>query len=226
MSCLRLIRSTLLAAALGAAFAAHATPAASTVSFTGYNNGSVDIALAGPVGTTTRAGEFTGLLDGKSFTSYCIELTQFISVPSGAYTDYTRAASQDYTRFSAGQFDLFNRLYTNYLGDARLGAANSAGFQLAVWEIAYDGTNAGNLYAGSFRLGTNTGASAVDAIAHAQTYLTGLASKPTSSLAFEVLSSPSSQDQLVARVPVPGTAALALMGVFGMAATRRGKRAG
>lgn len=218
----RIVRPLLLATALGSAFAAQATPV--TVSFTGHSVGAVAVALAGPTVETAYPGEFTGQIGGMSFTSFCIELGQSISTPGGPYNNYVLRPLQDDPRFGATQIDRLNRLFTNHLTDSRLDAAHSAGFQLAVWEITYDGASGAlDLNAGNFRLGRNNGLS-LAAAGFASNYLTGLDGKPTSNLVFEELTSPTRQDQLLARVPAPGTLALALMGVIGWAGSRRARR--
>ena len=85
------------ALALGTFASAHAD----TLSFTGFQTGSVAVSVATPSSTTANAGEFKGLADGRSFMSYCIELTQQIPAWNAASGDYTRRGIAADGRFDA-----------------------------------------------------------------------------------------------------------------------------
>lgn len=114
----------------------------------GFSNGhaAVDVTLDnfGTVG----AGQFRGTIDGTSFLTYCTDLYQSF----GWGRDYTyRLVENGSTHgFTTGQANRLGKLYTAAGGDAT-NTTDSVAFQLAVWEILYDGTP-GSVAAGDFRL--------------------------------------------------------------------------
>ena len=86
------MRTAIAAAVLGGSFVAHA--ATTLVQNSYVHGGPSSVALSGSAsqGTgTVNAGEFSGLFNGTSFLSYCIELTQTFSFGT-TYTDYSLAS--------------------------------------------------------------------------------------------------------------------------------------
>jgi len=86
-----------------------------------------------------QAGGFVGTFDGNPIQVWCYELTQTFSFGT-TYTDYTIGTPANEGLLSA----LFQEAY----GDAQASALNSAAFQLAIWEILYDGDL--SLFTGTF----------------------------------------------------------------------------
>ncbi len=212
-------RQLLTSTAFALAAASTGTANATTVSFDGWN-----VAGSRPVINIVRptaapdyvhAGEFRIRIDGNADTSFCIELTQFIGIGQ-SYANYTLLDGS--TRFNDQQLNRLARLFENHLDESRSTAANSAAFQVAVWEIAYDGANGLDLTGGNFRIGgSQTGAGAT-----ATSWLTNLDGQSSGTWSFKVLASPSNQDQLIAnRVPLPATALLVASGVALIGMRRR-----
>jgi hypothetical protein len=228
-------KSIARALAIGAAalaLVAVAPAGAATVQFTGWNvSGPTHgpVSVAAPIGSNTSAGEFRLLIDGVPDTSFCIELTQHISLPSGVYDSFTLLAP-DSPQVAGGGFDArqlarFDRLFEHYLDDARLSTASSAAFQTAVWEIAYDGRNTLALLSDNFRLRALGAPGSPGDIAAG--WLATLDQQPAGGWEFRVLHSPNLQDQLIARnVPVPATTALLGIGLACGAACRAARRGG
>ncbi len=94
------------------------------------------------IGGTVGAGGFSGTFDGTPIQFWCAELTQFFT-PGNSYV-YTPSVPNNATFTLLGQ--LFHEAYGAALGDAE----HSAAFQLAVWEIIYDGDL--DLLSGGFRV--------------------------------------------------------------------------
>lgn len=219
----RTIQSLAVAAlALGAA-AAHAD----NLSFSGYANGyeTVNIALSAPnapVNLFAGAGGFTASLNGgASFTSYCVDLYQYIGFGGAGFDDYSGVD---------GSAHLFQN--TNAAADiAKLFGENNvvdnsvaqAAFQIAVWEIAYETSGSYNLGAGAATFSGGTAASS-GALALATTWLNGLGSV-NGGPALTVLESAGHQDQVIAAVPEPSTYALMVAGLIGIGFTARRRAA-
>lgn len=225
-SCLR--RAAHLA--IGALSLGAVAPAfAVSVQFLGWNvTGSPrpTVSVAAPISQNVRAGEFQLLVDSLPETSFCIELTQTINLPSGVYTDFTLVDPSSPVlgsrAFNGLQLGRLNKLYENHLAESRTSMDKSAAFQVAVWEITYDGKGALDLGNAGFRL---TGLGTVGSIASG--WLSGLDQAQSGQWQFSALASPYHQDQLIARrVPVPATVAmLALGGVALGWRARRQRRA-
>jgi hypothetical protein len=195
---------------------------ATTVQFTGYKTGSEYIGINSPIHSGTRAGEFTGMIDGVSFDSFCVDLHQSIWFGQPFQTYQSISFASGNAGFSSMQENRLNRLYSNYLGAARNNSSASAAFQTAVWEITYDGNGSLSLGSGAFKLGNGTNQAARDLAA---TWLTGLDGKASGNWAFTRLASATHQDQLIAvtgnsSVPIPGTLALMIGGIGIAVATR------
>ena len=200
---------------------------ADTVKVTGFLGGLKATAdLDTPRNGNFSAGEFTGLWNGNSFSAMCVDVMRTLNLGT-TYTNFTAMTPAAYG-FTTTQVGLFNRLYTNYYGASRASNVNAAAFQLATWEITYDGDSALNLAANTFTLGSTGNAAAVTL---AGTWLATLAAQNTGNWSFTVLDSATvhggqsaTQDLLVAiPVPEPSTYALLLagLGMVGFIARRR-----
>ncbi len=106
-----------------------------------------------------QAGGFVGTWDGNPIQVWCYELGQTFNF-GVAYTGYTIDTPANEGLLSA----LFQEAYAM----ATTSAMNSAAFQLAIWEILYDGDL--SLFSGTFH--TNRVGNTTDALA--QTWLDGL----------------------------------------------------
>jgi hypothetical protein len=110
-----------------------------------YTVGSQTFGLS--IGGTVGAGGFSGTFDGSPIQFWCAELTQFFS-PGASYV-YTESLPNNAT------FTILGRLFHEAYGAALSDAEHSAAFQLAIWEILYDGDL--DLLAGGFQVTNNHG---------------------------------------------------------------------
>jgi len=195
----------------------HEHPPASTVRFEDFSDGSEKVKVSTDRGAVD-AGEFTGSLDGRSFLSFCVDLFQTLRFGK-TYTDYSIRSASAY--FGSTKADDIGRLATGYLALVD-DATTSAAFQLALWEIVNETHGRYDLRKGSFKA---SGRSARDSISLADSWLANLPA--TSSYSFEVLASRNHQDVVIfsatsvpsaSPVPIPGTPALFLAGLFGLLA--------
>lgn len=148
-----------------------------------------------------------------TFNTYCVDLAQHVH----ANTNYTFTVRTPLEHgFTPTQEVMLRRLFADRF--PLVNSANtSAAFQIAVWEIIHDDDF--NLASGSFKVNSTgapvtTATAWLDAIA-SPTYVTD---NWLPELA--VLHSATAQDQITV-IPAPATAALAGIGLIGLAARRR-----
>lgn len=165
------IMTAIAAAALSAVCAAG--PISGTLTLTGmeFANAPTGTMTVDPPGwlnlnaqsTTSLVGAVTGVFDDgffpQSILAYCIELF----APTGnfgqslAYTQNQNPHLAAFGQaFSATQQSLLDKQFVKQFvnfGGVNADATASAAMQLAIWEIVYDGGNAGDLSAGLFGLG-------------------------------------------------------------------------
>ena len=130
----------------------------------GYQIGSQQFGLTGG---TFSAGAFKGTWNGTSIIFFCIELTQTFSFGTH-FTTYTPSVATN---------TLLSKLFTAAFAGALDSTQNSAAFQLAIWEIIYDGGNL-NLSDGGFKVLDNKGNGAT--VTTAQGYLNSVLAAPAS----------------------------------------------
>ncbi|MFO1199453.1 MAG: PEP-CTERM sorting domain-containing protein [Burkholderiaceae bacterium] len=215
----------LAAAAALFALAPGAHAAFVTVEFTGFHQGSASVPIVyKSASSSVTAGELNLKIDSLPFTSFCVDLDQHIGWATYSNT-YTLDDASLY--FNGNQLDEFARLFSSHLTDVngpQGSAINSAAFQVAVWEITYDGAGglgALNLGAGNFR---DTDLAPGTAGAVASGWLAGLGNQSPGAWKFQVLHSPSYQDQLIANVPGPATLPLLAASLVGWGIARRRRR--
>ncbi len=216
-----LYSSTLLA--LGLAFGVAQSTQATTISFTGFSNGSEAVQLATPFQGTISAGEFAMSADGMPLSSFCIDLMQSIRF-GRSYSNYSKVGlTGQNENINALQLGRFSKLYENYLPTAQASSTASAAFQTAIWEIISDGQGNLNLSTGVFSLAS---AFCSTSRSLATEWLATLDSKAAGNWSFDKYGSATQQDQLVgtkdsSQVPVPATLALLAVGVIGIGAVRK-----
>ncbi len=227
----------LFSAAAILAFAAHASAATVSLTFTGVDPGeSESVSFLGGSNLSTSAGSMDWsvgspngvpqLIPGGTLSSYCIEGTQSIS--KGNTVTYTvlgpgEGAYNSVFTNSNLVTAFFNQYYTTVLGSAS-SAQNeyNAAFQLAIWELVYDGTGdkplsgdrndsrwftTGNFQIDHSSFGfdwqhTNIGPTGVDysgaEVNLAETWLDGFNSSTTGSWVVFQLTNSQKQDQVFA----------------------------
>lgn len=132
---------------------------------TGYAVGSQQFGLS--MGGSPNAGGFAGTWDTNPIIFWCVELDQYFSF--GASYVYSASLPNNAT------FTLLGKLFTEAYGSALSDEMHSAAFQLAVWEIVFDGGNL-DLGSGGFKILNNYGHPAT--VTLAQQWLNGLAITP------------------------------------------------
>lgn len=210
--------------AVAAALLSVAPVRADTVQFFGYSHGSVgvnfEILGSQPTSGSTNAGGFLTKLNGldPAFTTYCIDLYQYIAFGQPPYTYVNVPTSAHAFRNAGAALDLA-RLYSS--GRVVDSAVSEAAFQLAVWEIVYETSGTYQLDGGDARFG-GAGADAVSALTLAKDWLNDLGSG--SGYSVRVLESADRQDEIFARpIPEPRSLLLAIaaLGAAGLATGRR-----
>lgn len=231
------------------ATAAHAAP--SPLTHHGFAAGSVNVSVGatnqgGTVGAA--AGAFNVTWGGASFFTYCVELTQNAAVNQTHPYTLLDGLSYFSTNFApalaasaATVLDRLGSLFTamggmqlpvaGTLGSWNYTAAQaSAAMQLAVWEIVYEGGEgfAGlSLHNGSFT--EKTGTPTLNNVRNlADHFLASAAAVTEIRFDVGVLANGAKQDYLFITerpgrndVPLPGTLALAGLGLVGLVSVRR-----
>ena len=155
------------------------------------------------------AGAF-GVSDGGSdWLAFCIDLFQTYNIP--ADFDVVGAPGGEGSPF----FQRLDKLYTSYFAGVDT-SVEAAAFQIAIWEILYDGSF--NLVDGEFRL-----AGVGDAVlSQVKAYLAGLDQQSGGGYAFTFLKNDGYQDLVIASpVPLPAGALLLLGALGAMGVVRR-----
>ncbi len=216
--------SIVAAATLGLA-ASHAS--ANTVYLSGFTYGPATIATVQSTSAATPispfsvyAGQYSGLLDGQAFVTYCVELTQYLQF-GRTYDDYSVVSGvQAWGATKSAQFD---RLISALLGGNIVTNANASGLaQTAIWETLYETAATDGFTTGTFRA---TSADPMISAASAADW--ALLNSTPILYHVDLLHSPTAQDLLLIRaavVPEPSEAALLLAGFLGIGILARRRK--
>jgi len=195
---------------------------AETVSFGGTVSGQ-GLNLTLPVGTGNwYAGSLSINVGGTSFLAFCVDPTEFATGSSLPYNVSSTLAPP----FSGDQSTWVSNLYSQAYAGTSGNTANSAAFQLALWELANDN---GDLSTGSGSVYATNPSGTIEAAA---TTLIGNAKNQSLApdaphYSFSLYTNAGNQDYLVATpvaaVPEPETYAMLLsgLGLIGVIARRR-----
>ena len=200
-----------------------ASPAlADTVTFPGYLHGSESVTFIvpnqstpGTTSSTVSAGGFSTVVNGATFETYCVDLYQTIAFNT-PYADYVNVGGGHAFANSHAYGDL-GRLYG--LAGPILDAVHEAAFQMAVWEIAYETSGAYGLGTGVATFSATAGATML-----ASGWLSSLANAPAGPN-IGVFESCTHQDVIYAPVPEPETYLMMVIGLAGMTAMTRRRKA-
>ena len=235
----RLIRRIALAAAIASApLAASAATmviyqqlSSSAFGGNGYSAATIKESALLKKGANIYAGGFAvkGNLNGngiENFTAWCLDIATTLRLSSSYRTTTTPFASGP---ISKGTIENIARLFeTGYKGLDLTKASQSAGFQLALWEVMYETTKSFSLYDGNFSASNST-----KAIERAQKLLAGMSGPITRRYSMTYLESYdvrawnkhySQHLVTVQAVPLPA-GGLLLIGALGALAALRGRKA-
>jgi len=154
-----------------------------------------------------------------AFTAFCIDLMQYLILPAS----YITSAMPN--TFPDSRVATLERLFeTGYKGLDLTDNTKSAGFQLAVWEIAFETGSVYDINNGNFKSNLLSPGNA--AAAFAQTLLIGLSGPVTQNYELSFFLSGTRQDLVsVSAVPLPAAGLLLVAGLGGLAALRRKRKA-
>lgn len=188
---------------------------------TGFTVGYENVTLTSPgfvLGPTVHAGAFN-LNPPAGVVAYCIDIFQTLSFGS-LYTDYSTSTLAADGVLSAARKSEISQLFHGFYDTSLTSSTNSAAFQLALWEIAYekDG-NPLNVDGASGSKGTTYATSPntpAAVITIADSWLAGLGSFSTDLDGFTTYRSASHQDLISyhgERVPEPATVTMLVAGL-------------
>lgn len=214
------------------------------VRMTGFANGSAGVNVTLDSNGVIGAGQLSGLLNGQSFLTYCVDLGQSFSWNT-TYNNYTLLANNPLlgnapslgSGFSQQQANLLGKLYTSF-GSASTATSmdKSVAFQLAAWEIVYETGTVASITGGAFNL--ISGASdAQRTLTNAWLTAINLADAPLSFNAQRLYSStaqdfvlftalPPPRPQVRINVPEPSSYALVGIALAGLGLASRSRRKG
>ncbi len=173
-----------------------------------------------PANTYIGAGQMSGLLDGNSFLTYCVEISVLIS--SGVlYTDYVQLSG------AAGFGDRASTLASLITWATASGspsnAAQSAAMQAAVWEVVHESTTGAYSFTSGKLQTTSTNAATQTALNTIQANWSTIAA--TTPLYNVYRLDGAAQDLLIfAPIPEASTWAMMALGLAGVGVVARKRR--
>jgi PEP-CTERM motif len=198
-----------VAAACLALAAAHAS--ADTVRIDGFTFDPPKSLVVSAPAYAGPAGQFTGELNGASFTTYCADLAQAIAF-GATYTDYSVVSGA--VAWGAQKSSDLDRAFSAFMrAGFPTNADQSAVAQAIVWEILYETSGTYGFGSGSFTV------SSADAATQAALGTINWPALPGEAISYYVdqLYSRNTQDLVVVTaVPEPSTYALMFAGLVGI----------
>jgi hypothetical protein len=187
-----LLSATVLAVAMSAGIASAATISITTQGPGLFGtNGSAGVLInsvtdpdIGPINVQAGGFALSGNIDGQpgneNFTSFCLDIATYLRLPSLYTVTSTPFVSDPLTGLQLSNIRaLFNTAYSTI--DLTQNA-QSAGFQLALWEIIYESAATLTVASGNFTASNNAGA-----VAFADMLLAGLGGPQTGNYALTFL---------------------------------------
>lgn len=144
----------------------------------------------------------------EQFYSFCLQPDVWLMPFSNPYTAYDSASSGYNTKLD----ELWGRNFASVASDV-----TAAAFQVAVWELAYDGD--GSLSTGSFQL--TSGGQVNQLASQWLSEIDGTGPLGNITILRNNPNMADRQDLITASVPEPGSMALVLLGLGGLVARRR-----
>lgn len=204
--------------------------ASTSDTFNGNGNTTVRV-TGGPRNVTARAGGFALTDSVVDFVAWCLDIENTLRIPDGGtpyhVTDTPFALTSG--AIGGGRLDQIENLFeTSFAGLDLTNDAQSAGFQLALWELLYETEGSFDLTGGSFRQNYgSTGANAANDAANG--FLAALGGPITQDYRLTFFESGKdhygrqiSQNLVtVSAVPLPAAAGFLIAGLGGLAALRR-----
>ncbi len=172
--------------------------------------------LPPPAATYLGGGRMSGLLNGNSFNTYCVEINVFV----GFNTPYNYSLVSGALGFGARAADLAKLITWASAAGKPVNSADSAALQAAVWEVVHE-TTAGIYSFGSGKLKTTSNSAATQAALSNidSNWGTIMSTVPTYTVS---LLDGATQDLLIyAPVPEAGTLAMFTLGLIGVGAAAR-----
>ena len=184
-------------------------------------NVDASLPLAPPAASHVGAGQMSGLLNGNSFVTYCVEIHVPISFGFN-YTDYTLVAGASPAGFGTRAADLAKLMTWASVGGKPANAADSAALQAAVWEIVHETSDgAYSVVAGKLETSSNSVATQAALNTIQSNWATIAATTPTYSVS---RLDGANQDLLAfAALPVPeaGSLSMLVLGLIGVGIAMR-----
>jgi hypothetical protein len=211
------VRALVAGVALAASVVVSAPASASLVQ-NSFANGSINVTLnrPGQAGQSTSVGGFTGVFNGVSFMSYCIELAQQFSFGTvyNSYSSVPVASAPNTSPMGPLKALDLSKLMAAHFATSFATTTSTAAMQLAIWEIVYETRTTYDVNSGAFEVtaGDNAARNAANLL---------LASLPglTATAPLTALGSPNNQD-FITIIPVPPSIALfaggLLLGLWGV----------
>jgi len=210
----KLAATCILGAGLAWAPGAHADP----LEATGFAVGSEPITFTSPgfvlgSGSTVNAGAFN-LNPPAGVTAYCIDIFHTLSFGT-LYSDYTATSLAADAGLTAARKAEIAQLFHGFYSASLTSATNSAAFQLALWEIAFESTSTSLEVDGASSNKGSTYATGPDGsgsvIAIADSWLAGLGSFSTDLNGLTTYRSSGGHQGLIGYHPVPEPATLVML---------------